>query len=149
MALSVIRKDFSGFISQVPGGSAFFVRRLRTIMYGVPSNLPLQRFVGVQLNQIALGQYQIQFHFAGAGSISVEGKWELHDSSGVLIDESQEHSTRVSYRIHVIIDKEVTSFRIDAPLSFSLVFSSGHTLKIYDDSPQYESFSIQPGDIFI
>ena len=30
MALSVVRKDFSGFISQVPGGSAFYVRRLAT-----------------------------------------------------------------------------------------------------------------------
>jgi hypothetical protein len=29
MALSVVRKDFSGFISQVPGGSAFFVRQHR------------------------------------------------------------------------------------------------------------------------
>ena len=134
-------------------------------MYGVPSNLPLQKFVGLQLNQIALGQYQIQFHFslcrrisvegkwqlqdAGRGSISVEGKWELHDSSGTLIDEEQENSARESYRIHVIIDKEVTSFRIDAPHSFSLVFSSGHTLTIYDDTPQYESFSIHPDGIYI
>ena len=118
-------------------------------MYGVPSNLPLKKFVGVQLNQIALGQYQIQFHFAGSGSISVEGKWELHDSSGVLVDELQEHSTRESYRVHVIIDKEVTSFRIDAPHSFSLVFSDGHTLTVYDDTPQYESFSIHPDGIYI
>ena len=31
LSLSVIRKDFSGFISQVPGGSAFFVRPLPTL----------------------------------------------------------------------------------------------------------------------
>jgi hypothetical protein len=32
LALAVVRKDFSGFISQVPGGSAFIVRLLNTPM---------------------------------------------------------------------------------------------------------------------
>ena len=32
LALSVVRKDFSGFISQVPGGSAFYVRLLAHAM---------------------------------------------------------------------------------------------------------------------
>jgi len=122
-------------------------------MYGVPSNLPLQQFVGVQLSQIALGLCQIQFRFEGSRSIYVTGKWQLHDSSGAIVDESIDEdalpSTRQQYRVHVVLGSDVTSFRIDAPDSFSLTFSSGHSLTIYDDSPAYESFEIHPDGIYI
>jgi hypothetical protein len=123
-------------------------------MYGVPKDLPLQRFVGDSICQIAIGLYGIHFNFNKAGSIMVEGgKWQLYDSVGTIVDESLDDgalpSTRQQYRVHVILESDVTKFEIDAPHSFSLVFLSGHRLTIYDDSPQYESFSIQPGDIFI
>jgi len=122
-------------------------------MHGVPSNLPLQQFVSVQLSQIALGLHQIQFRFEGSRSIHVEGKWQIQDSSGAIVDESIDDdalpSTRQQYRVHVILGSDVTSFRIDAPDSFTLTFSSGHTLTIYDSSPAYESFSIHPDGIHI
>jgi hypothetical protein len=123
-------------------------------MYGVPKDLPLQRFIGDSICQVALGSHGVHFNFNKAGSINVDGgKWQIHDSSGTIVDESIDDdavpSTRQHYRVHVILDSDVTKFEIDAPHSFSLVFSSGHRLTIYDDSPQYESFSIQPGDIFV
>ena len=111
-------------------------------MYGVPSNLPLQKFVGVQINQIALGQYQIQFHFSGAGSISAQSRWELRDSSGQVIDGACEHAERDCYRVHKIIDVKPVRFTIEAPRSFTLYFQSGHALTIFDDSDAYESFSV-------
>lgn len=43
----------------------------------------------------------------------------------------------------------VESASIDPAQSFSLTFSSGHRLTVFDDSDLYESFSIQPGDIFV
>lgn len=121
-------------------------------MYGVPEDLPLQRFVGEDLNQICLGQYQIQFHFSGTGSISVEGQWELRDASGELLDRDQEHPERDCYRIHKIIDLPVTRFTIDAPRSFTLFFDGGYALTVFDDTPQYESFSVHldgEADIYI
>jgi hypothetical protein len=38
---------------------------------------------------------------------------------------------------------------LDAARSFALRFPDGHELRIFDDPDRYESFSIQPGDIFI
>jgi hypothetical protein len=111
-------------------------------MYGVPSDLPLGRFVGFDLNQIALGQFQLQFHFAGAGSISAESRWELRGPSGDMVDAACEHTERDCYRVHQVIDVPVVRFCIDAPRSFTLFFSSGHALSIFDDSEQYESFSV-------
>jgi hypothetical protein len=76
-------------------------------VYGVPADLDLSRFIGATLEQVALGRFQIQFHFHPDAEIGVEGRWALRGRSGRLIDE------------------------------------------IFDSSSGFESFSIQPGDIFI
>ena len=111
-------------------------------MRGVPPDLPLDPFIGRECNQVALGRFQIQFHFSGTGSISVESRWELRDLTGNLIDRAQEHAERAPYRIHEILDVPVVRFAIDPPLSLTLFFESGHALTIFDDSDQYESFSV-------
>ncbi len=121
-------------------------------MYGVPNDLPLQRFVGDSICQIAIGLHSIYFHFNMAGSINVDGgRWQILDATGAIVDESIEGppSSRQQYRVHVIFDSEVTKFDIDAPHSVTLSFANGHRLTIYDDSEQYESFSIQPEGIIV
>jgi hypothetical protein len=111
-------------------------------MYGVPADLPLARFVGCDLNPIVLGTFQIQFHFIPVGSISVEGRWELRDAAGALVDEAKDPATRDCYRIHCVLDVPVTRYEIDPPRSFTLHLESGHRLTVFDDTPQYESFSV-------
>jgi hypothetical protein len=115
-------------------------------MYGVPPDLPLTDFVGKDCNQVALGRFQVQFHFAGAGSIYAESRWELRGPAGEIVDSASEHSERDCYRIHKIIDVPVVRFVIDAPSSFTLFFESGYALTIFDDSTQYESFSVELED---
>jgi hypothetical protein len=58
------------------------------------------------------------------------------------VDRAEEHETRESYRIHRLIDAAVARFSIDAPRSFTLFFDNGLALTVFDDSEQYESFSI-------
>jgi hypothetical protein len=119
-------------------------------MYGVPADLDLSRFKNATLESLGIGLFQIQFQFHPQSCISVMGKWELRDSSGALVDEALDTvGERESYRVHVVLGKSVESYLVSAPDSFSLRFESGHTLTIFDDSKQYESFSIQPGDIFV
>ena len=119
-------------------------------MYGVPSDLDLSRFKGATLIFLGIGEFQVQFSFQPKCSISAEGKWELRDSAGVLVDESADtNAERDFYRLHIILGKSVESYSVSAPDSFSLRFESGHTLTVFDDSKQYESFSIQPGDIYV
>jgi hypothetical protein len=119
-------------------------------MYGVPADLDLSRFKNATLELLGIGQVQIQFSFHPESCISVMGKWELRDSAGALVDEALEtNAEREAYRLHVILGKSVESYSVDAPDSFSFRFESGHTLTIFDDSKQYESFSIHPGNIFV
>jgi hypothetical protein len=118
-------------------------------MYGVPANLPIQRFVGHFLNQAGIGVDGVHFRFGPAGTICAFGTWALHDSANVLVDWGQENSKRECYRIHVILNADVIACSIDPPRSFSLNFSTGHRLTIYDDTPRYESFAIQPDGIYV
>ena len=113
-------------------------------MHGVPADLPLQAFVGDALTQICIGEHQLQFHFHDAGSISVEGGWELADSSGQILDRWLEHKERGAYRLHLLLGHAVSHFSVSPPLSFKLHFTSGHDLTVFDDSERYESFSVNP-----
>jgi hypothetical protein len=108
-------------------------------MYGVPADLAIHRFVGGSLESISIGVASVHFNFGSAGTISVAGIWQLHDRNGTLVDEAQEHESRDCYRVHVILNADVSSCSLDPPRSFSLVFSTGHRLEVVDDTPQYES----------
>jgi len=120
-------------------------------MHGVPADLDLSRYIGSSLIWIGLCEFQICFDFMREGGdppgITVEGAWQLRDSSNNLIDQATENRVRESYRLHKLLGRTVTSSSVDAPLSFSLTFDDGHRLEIFDDSTQYESFSI--GDIIV
>jgi|SRR4051812_10965111 hypothetical protein len=118
-------------------------------MYGVPADLPLQRFVGDFLSSISLGGYSIHFNFDQHGTISVEGGWELRSEAGELIDSFCTLESRVAYRVHVILNQSVIGYSLDPPRSCSLTFANGNQLTIYDDSPQYECFHIYPDDIHV
>jgi hypothetical protein len=120
-------------------------------MYGVPANLDLTPFHGTTLDYIQLAQYIIYFHFDAPQltHIGVEGGWELRDASGQLLDQQVDSAEREAYRLHVLLGREVTGSEVSAPNSFALVFGSGHWLRVFDDSAQYESFHIQPGDLHI
>jgi hypothetical protein len=117
-------------------------------MYGVPEDLPIDRFVGDSLFQVCIGVDGVHFAFGSTGTISVYGRWELVDGNGVIVDQSAKPEDREAYRVHVIFNAEVLASSLRAPESFSLSFSTGHRLDVYDE-PGYESFSIQPGDIYV
>jgi len=118
-------------------------------VFGIPADLPVDLFVDATLIQVCLGQHQISLHFAPERSIGIEGRWELRDTEGNIIDATVPHESRKSYQIHRIIGQDVKSGEVNPPHSFTLHFRNEFDLTVYDDSQEYESFSIQPGDIFI
>ena len=105
--------------------------------------MDLSAFVGCDLNQIALGRFQVQFHFAGAGIISAESGWELRGPEGELVDAEEPHEGRDLYRLHRVLDAQVIRYALDPPRSFTLFLDSGHALTVFDGSDQYESVLIR------
>lgn len=118
-------------------------------MYGVPAGLDLTRFIDATLESVCLGQFHVQFHFDPVASIGIDGDWELRGPDGVIVDQTQDNANRDAYRVHKLLGKRVVRTSIDSPRSLTLYFESGHELWVFDSSEQFESFSIQPGDIFI
>jgi hypothetical protein len=125
-------------------------------MYGVPTDLDVSAFYGGRHDQLCLGPFDLQFHFSNGKSISVEGSWRLVDATGTLIDESDGrvgdppgNLSRQNWRLRSPLSDTVDRGEVDAPRSFTSRFASGRRLTIFDDSKDYESFSIQPGDIFV
>ncbi len=118
-------------------------------MYGVPADLNLEFLHEAELIQVCLGLRQLQFHFHPAGSISVEGAWELQDAAGVVIDGSRDVPDRPPYQLHRLLGHRVVRYEVSAPKWFALWFEGGEVLRVFDDSPLYESFQIEPGGIIV
>jgi hypothetical protein len=118
-------------------------------VYGVPADLDLQRLSGATLIQLAIGEFQIQFHFEPETQIAVEGRWELRDRSGHVIDLAQSNADRDVYRIHQLLGRRVVGSQVNPPESFTLEFDNGDRLQVFDSSDRFESFSIQPGGVIV
>jgi hypothetical protein len=127
-------------------------------MRGVPDDLPVDMFLGASLEQVCIDPWDIQFHFIGPPEASawmtiiIEGRWELRSATGTVIDwgdRSIGNAQHEAFRVHGMLTRTVTAASISPPESFTLTVDNGQTLAVYDDSEQYESFSIQPGDWFI
>jgi hypothetical protein len=125
-------------------------------MYGVPRDLNLSLFYGARLNQICLGPFDLQFNFSTGANITVQSTWQLVDANDAVIDGSEGrvgdppgNQSRAKWRVRSLLGDIVDSGVVDPPRSFTLRFASGNRLIVFDDSEEYESFSIQPGDIFV
>lgn len=118
-------------------------------IYGVPIVLDLSHFQSGTCKQIAIGEFQIQFHFHPSGTISVEGRSELRDPGGQIIDRSMEPPDRDSCKLHRIVGKSEDTTFLKAPDSFGLIFDNGYTLEIFDDSQQFEKCQSSPAGVII
>jgi hypothetical protein len=125
-------------------------------MPGVPRNIDrhLGQFVGAELVQVALGEYQVQFHFQAPGGsramayLGVDGAWEFRDATGAVVDRAVPNAERDAFRLHRLFGRAVVSYAAHPPRSFALRFASGDELWVFAEPDGYESFSIHPGDVF-
>ena len=118
-------------------------------MYGVPPDLNLGFLHSAELQFVGLGLFQLQFRFHPEGYISIEGRWELRDAAGALVDGRHDSRNRPPYQLHRLLGRRVVGSKVSAPEWFSLQFEGGEVLRIFDDNPYYESFQIEPGGIIV
>jgi hypothetical protein len=118
-------------------------------MSDIPATLDLSFLRGAEVIQVCLGTWQVQFHFAPQASVSVEGDWELADAEGRLIDRSADTIREQPFHLHLLLQRVVVEAEVSAPFSFALRFTGGLVLRVFARSDGYESFSIQPGNIFV
>ena len=111
-------------------------------MYGVPADLDLSLLQGAQLTQVCLGQFDVQFHFQPVGAITVTGAWELFDEAGVSLDHSGASGSRPQSQFPRLLGQEIVGITVVAPHHLELKFARGDSLRLIDDSKEFESFTI-------
>ncbi len=74
------------------------------------------------------------------------GNWELKDKKGNVLDSS---ASPPFGQVQNLLGQNVKASMVAPPKSLTITFESGQALTIYDSSEQFESFTIQPGDIIV
>jgi len=117
-------------------------------MYGIPKDLDLEHIIGAECNLIGIGQDILNINFTPEGTIGIEGSWEYLDKNEQIIDKYSRDEEKESYKLHGLLGKKISSYNILSNKELLIIFENGEKIKIFDDSDQYESFSIWQ-DIYI
>ncbi len=122
-------------------------------MYGVPADLGLTPLVGSRIINIEVGLYNTLFIFEIRalvyGGFNAEGRWEVHGADDRPAGGRSRGETAVADVAFEALLARPRRFTVSAPTYFELLLSSGVRLRFYDDSAEYESITIQPGDYVI
>ena len=120
-------------------------------MYGVPEDLDLSAFRNAVVERVDLGPYIIHVRFAAEPALvlEIEGDWELRGPGGGILDRQEDPARRECIRLHLLLGRRVIATELAPPESIALRFESGHVLRVFDHSKEYESFGIEPGGIHI
>jgi len=117
-----------------------------TQMYGFKKDLDVSFLVGLELGQIAIGQYQVQFGFDQDTRISVELFFRYTSAEGTVEWTQQPQSSKAAAATLNLLGASVVAATIADAKTLNLEFSNGDRLQLLDVSEQYESLSItRPG----
>jgi hypothetical protein len=101
-------------------------------MYGLPPHTDLSFLRGRRLEQLALGEHQVQLRFDGGVTIDVEGDLSLDSATG---------GARDGHRLHVLLGASIV--RAVRKGKGDLVLDFGeHRLEIHDSNDAFESYCI-------
>jgi hypothetical protein len=118
-------------------------------MYGLkPTDIDaLKPLIKAEITQICIGPHDIQFNFHPRGNVSIQGRCELLDSAGQVVEVWEESTRSGTFRFPKLLMSSVVDALIDSPKSFVLTFENGMALRAVDNSDKYESFSV--GNLFV
>jgi hypothetical protein len=123
-----------------------WVERLLVIkrddMYGLkPTDIgALKPLLNAEITQICVGPHDIRFNFHPQGNVSVQGRCELVDSTGRVVEVREESTRSGTFRFPELLMTPVVDAVIESAKSFVLTFRNGMALRAVDNSQQYESF---------
>ena len=116
-------------------------------MYGLNRDVDLSFLTGREVIQVAVGTYQVQFHFDEDVNISVEGEFKYFDGKDETTWSAKPESAHVAARTVALLGAVIEGYKACYESgTLELNFSHGHRLTIPDSSKEYESYSItRPG----
>jgi hypothetical protein len=119
-------------------------------MYGLRKEIDLSFLTGRELIQVAIGSFQVQFHFDEDVTVSVEAEFRYFDGQDEWIWQQEPSSPQIAARTVAMLGASITSFETNENGTLALTFSNGHRLTILDSFKEYESYDItRPGQTII
>jgi hypothetical protein len=109
-------------------------------MYGLASGTNLDFFKGKTLLQACFGPHDLILNFDEGVSISIYSSLAVGPRGTNLVRDSAFET--VSQEILRLLNKQVTEVSWTQSGTFSLTFEGNNLLELYDDSPNYESYTI-------
>ena len=113
-------------------------------MYGLPDDFDATIFVGCTLELISFTANTIHFAFDKQTSITVSGSYAL--KRGVHHGIERGTAPASSSQLMVLIEKQILSGQADKEGTLTLHFTDGFQLEIFDDSKDFESYSMTVGE---
>jgi len=115
-------------------------------MYGLDARIDLSFLRGRELQQVAVGLYQVQFHFDEDLAICIEGEFRYSDGDREVLWRQEPNSSSAAASTVALLGAAIRGFTASQDGTLRLEFSNGHRLTIFDSSKDYESYSItRPG----
>jgi Family of unknown function (DUF6188) len=119
-------------------------------MYGLRKEIDLSFLTGRELIQVAIGSFQVQFHFDEDVTVSVEAEFRYFDGQDEWVWQQEPISPQIAARTIAMLGASIISFEINQNGALALTFSNGHRLTILDSFKDYESYDItRPGQTII
>jgi hypothetical protein len=116
-------------------------------MYGLPKDVNLAFFNGKTLLQACFGLHDLILNFDGDVSLTVTS------SVGCMaLDESirqYDDFRQIAPVVVALLNQTILSAEGDEAGTLTLKFDGGEMLAIYDDSKEYESYTIKNGEQMI
>lgn len=104
-------------------------------MYGLPERIDLSFFRQRQLEQVCLGEHQVQMRFDGGVSIDLEAEFTL---------DGERCTVEKAYLLHRLIGLCVNSVAREGVGDIRLRLGD-HVLLVHDSNAAYESYTIHTG----
>ncbi len=109
-------------------------------MYGLNKNIDLSFLIDRQLEQVAIGLYQVQLRFDQDASISLECQFD-HISNGESLITSKNLPSSASSFLQLIGSK-IVRVENHGNGNIEIIFSDQSVVKVFDDQKSYESYQI-------
>jgi len=107
-------------------------------MYGLPKGFDGSVLVGRTLEMVCFNENQVYLHFDGRTTITIESAFSYKNEQIVHVPVAESH-------LMELLGLSVSAAKGDDKGTLSLFFDNGQTVRVYDTTKQYESYTISYG----
>ena len=118
-------------------------------MYGIPDDIDWSFLVGAKVEQVAIGEYDLQIRFFKNICISTQSRFD-HLVDGKCLSTSSNFPKRATTLVS-LLGKVVEKVSVEEDKkALILSLSNQEVIKVYDDNQHYESFTVTyPGNTIV